>query len=45
MSIIKNEIPITQDTVADIHNYDPRSWGAASYQIALDIFFDELLEL
>ena len=44
-NIIFGQILFTADTLADIHNYDERGWGGDSFEIALSLCLDAVINI
>lgn len=44
-NIIFGQILFTADTLADIHHYDQRGWGGDSFEIALSLCLDAVINL
>lgn len=44
-NIIFRQILFTADTLADINNYDIRGWGGDSFDIALALCLDTVINL
>ena len=44
-NILFGQILFTADTLADIHHYDERGWGADSFEIALSLCLEAVINL
>ena len=44
-NIIFGQMLFTADTLADVHHYDERSWGGDSFEIALTLCLDAVINI